>query len=263
MKKIVFALLCMIAFETSAQVVDTSKNRQAAPIKKDLATAPDTVKHLHSKGWTWIPPAALVGYGFSSFIITPVRNVDYYVRARIARSDPNYNSKVADYLQVAPVVLVYGLNLAGVEGKNRFVDRTALLVLSGGILTAVDGLKFITHRQRPYGNDKLSFPSGHTGAAFLTAEFMAQEFSGKSEWYGVVAYTCAATTGVLRLYGRDHWFSDVVAGAGFGILSTKAAYFVYPYIRNALTHKDKHGRSTMIMPTYQYGAPGVSFAMQL
>lgn len=263
MKKIVFALLCMIAFETSAQVADTSKNRQAAPIKKDLATAPDTVKHSHSKGWTWIPPAALVGYGFSSFIITPVRNVDYYVRARIARSDPNYNSKVADYLQVAPVVLVYGLNLAGVEGKNRFVDRTALLVLSGGILTAVDGLKFITHRQRPYGNDKLSFPSGHTGAAFLTAEFMAQEFSGKSEWYGVVAYTCAATTGVLRLYARDHWFSDVVAGAGFGILSTKAAYFVYPYIRNALTHKDKNGRSTMIMPTYQYGAPGVSFAMQL
>jgi len=253
----------MIAFEASAQVVDTGKSKQADPVKKDLVTAPDTVKHLHSKGWTWIPPAALVGYGFSSFIITPVRNVDYYVRARIARSDPNYNSKVADYLQVAPVVLVYGLNLAGVEGKNRFIDRTALLVLSGGILTAVDGLKFITHRQRPYGNDKLSFPSGHTGAAFLTAEFMAQEFSGKSEWYGVVAYTCAATTGVLRLYGRDHWFSDVVAGAGFGILSTKAAYFVYPYIRNALTHKDKHGRSTMVMPTYQYGAPGISFAMQL
>ena len=62
---------------------------------------------------------------------------------------------------------------------------------------------------------------------------------------------------------RDHWFSDVVAGAGFGIISTKAAYLVYPYIRNALTHKDKNGKKLSFMPTYQDGVPGLSFAMQL
>jgi len=65
------------------------------------------------------------------------------------------------------------------------------------------------------------------------------------------------------MYNRDHWFSDVVAGAGFGIVSTKAAYIVYPWLRNKLTHTDKKGRSTMIMPTYQYGVPALSFAMQL
>lgn len=262
-KNILFILLCLIALNASAQTTDTAKKNKADTVKQDITSVPDTVKHLHSKTWSWIPPVALVGYGFSSFVIKPVRNVDYYFRARIARSDPNYNSKIADYLQIAPAVMVYGLNLAGVEGKNRFVDRTALLILSGGILTGADGLKFIMHRQRPYGNDKLSFPSGHTGAAFLTAEFLAQEYSGKSVWYGVVGYTFAATTGVLRMYGRDHWFSDCVAGAGFGILSTKAAYFVYPYIRNALTHKGKHGRSSMIMPGYYNGTPGLSFAMQL
>src|SRR5437879_7697929 len=99
----------------------------------------------------------MVSYGFLSFVVTPIRNFDYYIRARIARSDPNYNSKIADYTQIAPVVLVYGLNLAGVEGKNRFIDRTAILALSGGILTVADGLKYVTHRRRPYGNDKLSF----------------------------------------------------------------------------------------------------------
>jgi len=263
MKNIVFTLMCLITLKASAQITDSTKNTKADTIKHDITATPDTVKHLHSKGWTWIPPVALVGYGFSSFVIKPVRNVDYYFKMRVARSDPNYNSKAADYLQIAPAVMVYGLNLAGVEGKNRFVDRTALLVLSAGILTGADGLKFIMHRQRPYGNDKLSFPSGHTGAAFLTAEFLAQEYSGKSIWYGIVGYTFAATTGILRVYGRDHWFSDCVAGAGFGILSTKAAYFVYPYIRNALTHKGKHGRSSMIMPGYYNGAAGLSFAAQL
>jgi hypothetical protein len=97
----------------------------------------------------------------------------------------------------------------------------------------------------------------------MGAEFLAQEYSDKSPVYTIVGYTFAVTTGIFRMYNRDHWFSDVVAGAGFGILSTKAAYLVYPWIRNQLTHKDKQGRSTMIMPFYQDGNAGLSFAMQL
>src|SRR5258708_2998354 len=180
LKKIIFALFCVMAFEANAQVTDTGKKKLADTVKRNISSPPDTVAYLHSKTWTFIAPAALVTYGLASFVVHPIRRVDYYFRARIATSAPNYNSKIADYTQIAPAALVYGLNLVGDEGKNRFVDRTALLVLSGGILTVTDGLKYVTHRKRPYGNDKLSFPSGHTGAAFLTAEFMAQEYSGKS-----------------------------------------------------------------------------------
>ena len=66
------------------------------------------------------------------------------------------------------------------------------------------------------------------------------------------------------MYNHDHWFSDVVAGAGFGILSTKAAYLIYPYIRNALSkdvnHKGKKKHySRALMPTYQDGVTGISF----
>jgi membrane-associated phospholipid phosphatase len=126
-----------------------------------------------------------------------------------------------------------------------------------------DGLKFVAHRKRPYSNDPLSFPSGHTGAAFLAAEYLAQEYSDKSPLYSIVGYTLATGTSIFRLYNHEHWFSDCVAGAGFGILSTKVAYLVYPYIREKLTHKGKQGRSTLIMPTYQDNAPGLYFAMQL
>jgi membrane-associated phospholipid phosphatase len=256
LKKLIFALFCLISFEANAQIADT--------VKKDLFTAPDTVKHLHSKPWALVPPIALITYGVLSFTVQPIRRVDYYVYNEIEKTDPNFSTKAESYFQFGPIAMVYGLNLVGVEGKNRFIDRTALLGLSGGIL-AISGYvtKYTTHRLRPNKTDYLSFPSGHTSIAFMGAEFMAQEYSDKSPIYTVLGYTFAFTTGVFRLYNRDHWFSDVVAGAGFGILSTKAAYLVYPYLRNKLTHTDKKGRSTFIMPTYQDGALGFSFAKEL
>jgi membrane-associated phospholipid phosphatase len=263
LKNILLSLICLAALAANAQVTDTVKKPPVDSIKKDITSVPDTVKQLHSKGWTYIPPVAMVTYGILSLAVPPIRHIDFYLARRIKTSDPTFHSKVEDFLQAGPVVLVYGLNLVGDHGKNRFVDRTALLALSGGILTIVDGLKFVTHRARPYSTDKLSFPSGHTGAAFLAAEFLAQEYSDKSPVYSVIGYTMAATTGVLRLYDREHWFSDIVAGAGFGMLSVKAAYLIYPSIRKIFTHKDKQGRSTMIMPSYQYGAPGLAFAMTL
>jgi len=264
-KAILITLFCIISFEANAQnVTDTTKKKLADTIKKDLLTAPDTVKKLHSNPNSLIPPAALIAYGASSFFINPVRRFDYYIFSQVERTGPDFHTKAESYFQFAPVALVYGLNLVGIEGKNRFIDRTALLGLSGGILglTAFT-LKHTTHRLRPNKNDYFSFPSGHTSTAFAGAEFMAQEFSEKSPVYTVVAYSFAVTTGIFRLYNKDHWFSDVVAGAGFGIISTKLSYLVYPYIRNKLTHKDKNGRSTMLMPTYQNGVPGLSFAMQL
>jgi membrane-associated phospholipid phosphatase len=260
LKKIIFAILCIISFEANAQV----KKNLADTLKKDLLTAPDTVKKLHSKAWTLVPPVALIGYGVTSFIIHPVRQFDYYIYGDVKRTGPTFHTKAESYFQFGPIAMVYGLNLIGVSGKNRFIDRTALLGLSAGFLGASELItKKTTHRLRPDNSDYLSFPSGHTGIAFMGAEFLAQEYSDKSAVYTVVGYTFAVTTGIFRMYNRDHWFSDVVAGAGFGILSTKAAYLVYPWIRNQLTHTDKKGRSTMIMPFYQDGNAGLSFAMQL
>ncbi len=265
LNKIILALLCLISFGANAQkTTDTTKKNLGDTIKKDLLTAPDTVKKLHSNPLSLIPPAIAIAYGVSSFVIHPVRRFDYYVYDRIERSAPNFNTNAESYFLVTPVVMVYGLDLIGVEGKNTFIDRTALLGLSGGFLGLSELVtKYTTHRLRPNKTDYLSFPSGHTGIAFMGAEFLAQEYSEKSPIYTVIGYTFAVTTGIFRLYNRDHWFSDVVAGAGFGILSTKAAYLVYPFLRNKLTHTNKYGRKTMVMPTYQNGVPGLSFAMQL
>jgi membrane-associated phospholipid phosphatase len=265
LKKIFFALFCFVSFEANAQVstLDTGKKNIVDTVKKDLFSAPDTVKKLHSNPRSLILPVAAIAYGVSSFVIHPIRRVDYYVQGEIKKSNPNFNSKAESYFLITPIVMVYGLDLIGVQGKNTFIDRTALLGLSGGILGITGYVtKHTTHRLRPNKSDYLSFPSGHTSVAFMGAEFLAQEYSEKSPVYTIIGYSVAVTTGVFRMYNRDHWFSDVVAGAGLGVLSTKAAYLVYPYLRNALTHKGKNGKSTMVMPTYQNGTPGLSFAAQ-
>src|SRR5258708_13787986 len=143
-RKIVLGLFCLISLEANAQIADT--------IKKDILTAPDTVKKLHPKTWTLIPPAGLIAYGASSFFVHSISRFDYYIHSDIQRTNPSFNTTTESYFQFGPIIMVYGLNLIGVEGKNRFIDRTALLGLSGGIVGLSGYItKKTTHRLRPNG----------------------------------------------------------------------------------------------------------------
>lgn len=280
MKHIIYLLLTLITFSAYAQEgKDTTKKNIVDTLKKDLLTAPDTVQHLHSKVTSLIPPVALIGYGAASFYVKPLRRLDHSIYNEAAQHNFVTNSKLENYFQFAPVALVYGLNLVGVHGKNTFIDRTLTYAMAEGMLgISLYAVKHATHRLRPNGADRYSFPSGHTANAFSGAEFMAQELDGNSIVYSIIGYTFATTTGVFRIYHQDHWFSDVVAGAGFGILSTKGAYLLYPYLRNALFKgkkdkekstdlpdnlKKKSFKNTVLLPSYQQGAFGLQFSMEL
>jgi hypothetical protein len=50
----------------------------------------------------------------------------------------------------------------------------------------------------------------------------------------------------------------VASGAGFGILSTEFAYWLYPKINNLLGGKNKN-TATMVMPFYQDKSVGIGF----
>lgn len=266
LKKVIFAILCFLFFRADAQVTaDTTNKHVVDTLKRTPVAVPDTIKKLHhNSALSFIVPGVLIAYGASSFVIHPVRQVDYYFNDQIQKSDPHFHTNAETYFLFTPFAVVGVLDIAGVPGKNTPINQLGLVTLSGGFFGVTDLItKNLTHRLRPNGADYLSFPSGHTGLAFVGAQFLTEEYGDQSPVYTVIGYTTAVATGIFRMYNRDHWFSDVVAGAGLGILSTKAAYLVYPYLRNALTHKDKKGRSTMLMPTYQNGAAGLSFAMQL
>lgn len=205
---------------------------------------------------SFIVPSVLVAYGFTSLHNAGLLSVNDKFKEEIyTERTSKQQVHIDNYLPFLPVVAVYGLNALGIEGKNNFRDRTMILGLSGIIMgTAVLSIKNLSGETRPDGSDQYSFPSGHTAAAFATAEFLRQEYKDVSPWYGVAGYAMAAATGYLRMYNNKHWMGDVAAGAGIGIMSTKLAYWIYPVIKRTL-FKDKEV-STVVMPTYQDGSFG-------
>jgi len=160
---------------------------------------------------------------------------------------PKYQNHIDNYLQYAPIAAVYGLNAFGIKGKNNFGNRTALLIKSEllvGILTY--SLKKITAVPRPDTGQPTSFPSGHTAQAFAAATFMAKEYGHKSVWYSIGAYTVATGVGAMRVMNNRHWVSDVLVGAGIGILSTNLVYLTHQYKWG----KKKSSGQTLIVPSY-------------
>ncbi len=245
--------LFITTFSAQAQYTDTVKSAlpkiDTGNLKYNWQTA-RIKNNLPAKAL--LIPGVMIVYGVTSLENDGLKNLNAELKDEVYAENPHKKIPVDNYLQFAPAVAVYGLNVLGIKGKHNFRDRSMIYAMSNIILNGtVYSLKKITVVQRPDGSAYTSFPSGHTAEAFASAEFMRQEYKDVSPWYGVAGYAMAITTGYLRMYNNKHWFSDVVAGAGVGIASTKLAYWLYPKIQHKL-FKDKPV-NTMIMPSYQNG----------
>lgn len=207
-------------------------------------------------------PTILVGYGALGLNSDGIKNVNHEIKGFVNRHVDNGTS-IDDYTRYAPVLSVYALNAMGVKGKHNFRDRTIIMVMSNIMACGASmGLKSLSKIERPDGSTYNSFPSGHTAIAFAGAEFMWQEYKDVSAWYGVAGYVIAAGTGLMRIYNDRHWLTDVAAGAGIGILSTKLAYWVYPYIQKTLFGEEEKKVSAMALPFYNGQQAGLTFAVK-
>jgi membrane-associated phospholipid phosphatase len=75
-------------------------------------------------------------------------------------------------------------------------------------------VKQYAFRVRPNGSDWLSFPSRHAAFAF----FIALTFPTENKKAKIALYIWAALVAFSRLILAEHWLSDVVVGAGIGLL---------------------------------------------
>lgn len=249
--KIFLSLLLLISFHVQAQQLDSLQGKQ------QLERKPFKPKKIQP----FIIPAVFITYGLISLGDNPIRDLDLSTRNELTEDHPAFAAHVDDYIEFAPLLAMYGLDIAGIKGKNRVGDQTAMVLITTGITTAmVSTLKNQTHRLRPDGSSYNSFPSGHTATAFAAAELLNQEFKEQIPWIGYAGYTIATATGVLRMYNNKHWVSDVVAGAGFGILSTKLTYLLYPQLKKLL---GGHQQNLQISPSYQQGQFGYRIAFKL
>jgi membrane-associated phospholipid phosphatase len=120
-----------------------------------------------------------------------------------------------------------GIAIAGFIKHNKQLQKDALYMGGGYIASAIvtQSVKKIVNRQRPFQkynfivlrddeSGGLSFPSGHTSAAFATATSVALRYR---KWYFVTpAYIFAGSVAWARMYQGVHYPSDVFAGAIVG-----------------------------------------------
>lgn len=219
-----------------------------------------TPQHLTFKYQSLLIPTVLIGYGVIGLESHTLKNLNLTTRNEI-NEHIDSNLTIDDFSQYSSFVSVYTLNALGVKGKHNMRDRTIILasayLIMGG---TVNIIKHSSTVERPDGSTTNSFPSGHTATAFMGAEFLFQEYKDISIWYGVAGYAIAAGTGAFRMYNNRHWLTDVAAGAGIGILSTKIAYWIYPGINNLL-FKNKKTTAGVIFPYSNGKEHGVSLSV--
>lgn len=209
-----------------------------------------------------IIPSILISYGIVSIESDYLKTLNYDTKVELAEHiDKRFT--IDDFSQYLPAASTYGLNLIGIKGKNNFKDRSIIMGTSYLIMsTSVLSLKSITKIERPDGSAANSFPSGHTANAFAGAEFLFQEYKNVNIWYGISGYAIATATGFFRMYNQRHWFSDVVMGAGIGILSAKIAYWLHPYLKEKF-FKSNQKTTTIIAPFYNGMQVGLSLVLRL
>ena len=138
----------------------------------------------------------------------------------------NFHSKIDDFTQYTGLALTTGLKLAGIEGRSSWPRMAASTVASYAVMAAlVNGIKYTSSETRPDSKRRNSWPSGHTATSFVGATILHKEYGlTRSPWYSIAGYSVATATGVMRVLNNRHWISDVLSGAGIGILSTELAY---------------------------------------
>ena len=112
-------------------------------------------------------------------------------------------------------------------GEHLMIDAGSIII-TGGIGY---GMRLLSRNSKLYKNSKTVFPSGHTANAFRGAEILHQELKESNKLLSYSGYVIAAGVGVLRIYDKDHLLSEVLAGAGLGILSSKLTYWIFNKVK--------------------------------
>ena len=173
-----------------------------------------------------IAPAVLIGTGLLLFHDRGILN-RHDIRETRLEHFAGFSTAFDDFTRFAPALAVYGLNIGGVPGRHSVGRATISFAVGSAVyLPIVFLLKNTTNVLRPDGSTENSFPSGHAAAAFSSAVFLEEEYGYRNRLYPVAGYAVASITGMLRVLNDRHWASDVLVGAGIGMLGTRLGYAI-------------------------------------
>ena len=241
------AALCTCSMQLHAQgVVDTTGVLAVVPVAATAGAG--RANQDRDSTPPWITRRELAGLGLSLVATLAVSPLDHPVANEFQESRWKSNGNLQDvstslaFLGGPGPFLVAGGMFAlgelsrspGLASAGEHVTESVLLAasltaLGKGIAgRALPGVQtsenFAWARGFHKGNGPfVSFPSGHTAAAFALAASLTGEAGawrpGLDRYVGPAAYTVASAIAVARVYQRVHWMSDLPLAAAIGIWS--------------------------------------------
>jgi membrane-associated phospholipid phosphatase len=211
------ALFCTTQPLAAQQPKPESKPRQRVPAKPAIRV------------WQ---AGALVGLTAVSFAVDQsVRHAFVRDTARLPSIFVKAGDAFGDISYVYPALAAgtltgLALGLQGLQGVSwRALQSTAVAGAAALVLKSAIGRRRpdvapnTAFSFRPFAFKGNSFPSGHVTVAFALATSLAGET--KDHWTDLLFYGAATLTGYSRINDDRHWLSDIVFGAGIGIVSAR------------------------------------------
>lgn len=219
---ILLSAACLLPLFAGAQVRDSLGREYLVPLSEEGRFARHIDLHTSTRAYrmTYVAVPLIVGG-----VIMQSYDADF----RRLRNGyvSSFHHDYDDYLQYAPAAVMLGMKAFGVQGRSSWGRMLTSDAFSAGLMAiAVNSLKYSCRVMRPDGSSRNSFPSGHTATAFMAATMLHKEYGHRSPWYSIGGYTLATVTGVTRQLNNRHWMSDVMVGAGIGILATELGYYL-------------------------------------
>ena len=177
-------------------------------------------------------PGTLLLYGALKPVVKGISNLDNDILKQIKTNHPNFYTNAEEFLMWEPSASLYLMDAFKVKTKNSFKQH---LILDVGSIIVTGSIGYlmrnVTAHIKEYTMQGTKFPSGHTANAFRGAEILHQELKYNYKIFSYCGYVAAATVGILRIYNNDHLFTEVLAGAGLGIISTKLTYWIFNKVK--------------------------------
>jgi membrane-associated phospholipid phosphatase len=184
--------------------------------------------HLEKEDAKWLVPLSLAT---AALIATDRRTADALDDNRTQLNVSHAVSYIGSGYGAGSIAGAF--YLIGRETHNARARETGLLggeaLIASGIVAAV--LKSASQRPRPRAGKErgdffdggLSFPSGHTIAAWSLATVVANEYR-HNRLMRISAYGLATAVSVSRYTGRNHFLSDVLVGSAIGYVIGRYVY---------------------------------------
>ena len=153
---------------------------------------------------------------------------DRHIEKHIGTAHYTFYQATSDVAIAGLGATLAGVWIWGIKGDHPHAKETGVLELETLVDTFLiyTPMQVLAARQRPgegngngdfwkHHNINTSFPGGHAMFTFAMATVVSHEYPQK--WVQALAYLAATTVTVTRFMARDHWSSDMFAGAALGI----------------------------------------------